>query len=500
MGVSTNNDKTQFILSSSIPMRIRGYSDSLPSTANNNDLFFYDGGAGSSVVLDITSFREVNWGYAEHNGLTGGSAGSLYTVTNTADSGAGSLRDALSASDRLIRFSPAIYGGTILLTSLLTCSVSNISIDAVGANVIFGGRTIRFTGSNYVIAGTKHIYPANSPAPGEGTDPITFRRASGAGSDQLFGVYGCTFDMSANPDGADTCIDVIWKQGQDTRGTVAGCLFQNSKRAMLIHSGETTNEGTSFYETTLAWNRMTKIFERMPFTRDSHVHLYNQLTDRYGGAATAGTPARMGDAVLPPGGFTNGLFAENCVAFPNTAGNFDYKGVTVTSPQTAWFSPSSSNDGTPNMKVTGTHLKANGSTTPTQTQIDAASVFAPPYSGYPLATANDVLYDFIQDVVGHSAGIRTTLTTTPVNPWASFGTLKNGQVISVKIEAGAATVSGIDLIFGATNLGAMANAGSGVWTKTISGLTTSATGDCYASATTSEGIHASPIYPTIVLP
>jgi pectate lyase len=60
----------------------------------------------------------------------GGSGGAAYSVTSLADSGPGTLRDALSASNRNITFA---VGGTIALASTIRISGNHITVDASSA-------------------------------------------------------------------------------------------------------------------------------------------------------------------------------------------------------------------------------------------------------------------------------------------------------------------------------------------------------------------------------
>jgi hypothetical protein len=85
----------------------------------------------------------------------------ILTVTNTADSGAGSLRDTLSAavSGDTIQFDPSLNGETILLSSGGLRVNSGITIDGPGANLLTVRRSndassfAIFTGVHIVISG-----------------------------------------------------------------------------------------------------------------------------------------------------------------------------------------------------------------------------------------------------------------------------------------------------------------------------------------------------------
>jgi hypothetical protein len=75
----------------------------------------------------------------------------VYHVTNLADSGSGSFRDAVSQGDRIIVFDVA---GTIMLKSDVKITVSNLTVlgqTAPGEGICIGGESVRFVGADEVI-------------------------------------------------------------------------------------------------------------------------------------------------------------------------------------------------------------------------------------------------------------------------------------------------------------------------------------------------------------
>jgi hypothetical protein len=79
-------------------------------------------------------------------GATGGAGGSVYEVTNLNDSGAGSFRDAVSQSHRIIDFA---VGGYIVLSSAVSAK-SDLTIEgdtAPGGGIGIMGREVSFAGS-----------------------------------------------------------------------------------------------------------------------------------------------------------------------------------------------------------------------------------------------------------------------------------------------------------------------------------------------------------------
>lgn len=128
---------------------------------------------------------------------TGGRGGSVYHVTNLNDSGAGSLRDAVSSSNRIVVFDVA---GTINLKSDINCQ-SNITIAGQTAP---GGKGITLKGGKFGMGGDNIIVRFISSRPGEkgngsgdydawggskGSNSIIDHCSIGWANDEQFGLY-----------------------------------------------------------------------------------------------------------------------------------------------------------------------------------------------------------------------------------------------------------------------------------------------------------------------
>jgi hypothetical protein len=107
---------------------------------------------------------------------TGGAGKPVYRVTNLNDSGAGSLRDAVSQGNRCVVFD---VGGTISLASNLLVTGANVTIDGLTApapGITLRNRALVMQGSsgagNVVVRGIRHRY---APA---GEDAIRVYQAS----------------------------------------------------------------------------------------------------------------------------------------------------------------------------------------------------------------------------------------------------------------------------------------------------------------------------------
>jgi len=112
-------------------------------------------------------------GFAKN--VTGGRAGAVYHVTNLNDSGAGSFRDAVSASNRIIVFD---VGGYVQLVTAVS-GKSNLTIagqTAPGEGIGFSGGEISFASQSNIIMRHIRIRPGSDTA-STGTDALSLYRA-----------------------------------------------------------------------------------------------------------------------------------------------------------------------------------------------------------------------------------------------------------------------------------------------------------------------------------
>ena len=136
-------------------------------------------GAASSCSTDPGPTSTTDLAFPEAQGFgrhaSGGRAGKVYHVSNTNDSGPGSFRDAVSASDRIVVFD---VGGYITLKTAVSAK-SNLTIagqSAPGGGIGFRGGEISFASATNVILRHVRIRPGSDTASDE-DDALSLYRA-----------------------------------------------------------------------------------------------------------------------------------------------------------------------------------------------------------------------------------------------------------------------------------------------------------------------------------
>jgi autotransporter-associated beta strand protein len=167
----------------------------------------------------------------------------IYHVTNLNDSGAGSLRDALSASNRFVVFD---VGGIINLDSVVTVA-SNITIagqTAPGGIQVFNNR-VAFHGANNLIS--RHWAVRMGRAPGR-EDAASIARGTNMIYDHMSITWGVDGTFDINVDSGQTIDNItiqntIVGQGLDVVGHSTGGLMipSDGGRISVIKSLYTDN-------------------------------------------------------------------------------------------------------------------------------------------------------------------------------------------------------------------------------------------------------------------
>jgi len=291
---------------------------------------------------------------------TGGTGGTVYTVTNLNDSGTGSFRDAVSAGNRIVQFS---VHGYIVLASAVSCS-SNITIlgnTSSGTGIGIEGAEVSFSKHSNIICRYMRFRQGTLGDSGQSAVNI------GGGSNMIFDHCSLEFGQWDSFD-AVTCSNV----------TVQNCIIADPINQQFgAHV-----EGSNF---TFINNLWVNCHNRQPLAKDSDQYIQNVIYNYELGYTVANT---------------GGIFSHDIV------NNYFITGPATTTPSDCFFQMNtgqsvysngnlldSNNDGTLN----GSTVNPSGvtvltspwaSTTNSLTTMTAAQAYT-----YVLANAGDLPHD-----------------------------------------------------------------------------------------------------------
>ncbi|MGC3991194.1 MAG: autotransporter-associated beta strand repeat-containing protein [Chthoniobacteraceae bacterium] len=199
---------------------------------------------------------------------TGGRGGSVYHVTNLNDSGAGSFRDAVSSSNRIIVFD---VGGYINLASAVSCK-SNLTIagqTAPGGGIGFTGAEISFASQSNIICRFVRIRPGGSSSSSD--DCLSLYRANTVIMDH------CSLDFAKWNN-----IDAV---GDSTKAAT-NFTVQNSIIADPI--GQQFGAHTEMVGGYFSWfnNIFANGHNRQPLAKDNTIYINNTLYNFSSGYTT----------------------------------------------------------------------------------------------------------------------------------------------------------------------------------------------------------------------
>ena len=165
---------------------------------------------------------------------TGGRGGTVYHVTNLNDSGAGSLRDAVSQPNRIVVFDVA---GVINLSSRLVFS-ANLTVagqTAPGEGITVYGNGVSFSGASNIIV--RHMRFRMGIKGDSGKDAAGIANGAGMIFDHCSFAWGRDETFSINPDGKGTAPENITLQycviGQGLLDHSAGGLMQSNYISLI---------------------------------------------------------------------------------------------------------------------------------------------------------------------------------------------------------------------------------------------------------------------------
>lgn len=192
------------------------------------------------------------------NGATGGRAGTVYHVTNLNDAGAGSFRDAVSASNRIVVFD---VGGTITLKTAVSAK-SNLTIagqTAPGGGIGFRGGEISFAKQSNVIMRHVRIRPGSETASTE-DDALSLYLAENVILDH------CSFEFAPwnNIDGVGNSTDKV------TNITFQHCLIADPTGQQFGAHCESVESDWAWY-----YNAFVNSHNRNPLAKTNTVFVNN---------------------------------------------------------------------------------------------------------------------------------------------------------------------------------------------------------------------------------
>lgn len=297
---------------------------------------------------------------------TGGRAGSVYHVTTLADSGAGSFRDAVSHSGRIIVFD---VGGYITLKTAVSCSGS-LTIagqTAPGGGIGFRGGEISFASRNNIICRDIRVLPGSETA-SEGDDCLSFYRATNIICDHVsleFGPYN-------NIDG----VSDDWQNYPVTAITLQNCVIADPSNYVLADSttGQQFGAHTECVGGTWSWfyNVFANSHNRNPLAKINTVFVNNVLYNCSAGYTTHTSTS-----------FNHDLVNNYFISGPASTSSTSFPWFQVDDNQSMYYSGNlldSDRDGTLNGSTTTPYWYQGGTGTILTAPWSAVTTNVPTYS------------------------------------------------------------------------------------------------------------------------
>ena len=265
-------------------------------------------------------------GYGES--VTGGAGYDIVYIDSLADSGSGSLREALTSGsgNRIVKPDPGLQGDIKLLTQIEVQTKDNVTLDGEGRIRTIGER-IRFQDCDNLLVRrwrTAPIFDGGGDA--SNADGLSFESLSTAVRPLHFAIIGNDIE---GPN-TDAAIDVVWNYGNDMFFTVAYNKFHRHWKTFLVDADGANEGGT--YHCTFYRNWWLDNTDRQPYVQNALCHTFNNVIERYGEAGGGGGGQK-----------TRGLgelLSEYNIAKPRSNGErVAYDDILVTNPRGTWSGP-----------------------------------------------------------------------------------------------------------------------------------------------------------------
>jgi hypothetical protein len=193
------------------------------------EVVFREEAAVTISTTDMGSLKAFPMAFGAGAYSVGGRGQSVYKVTNLNDSGAGSLRDALSQSNRTIVFD---VSGTIELNSEINANISNVTIAGQTAplgGITVTGRVLNIQGDNIIIR------------------YIRFRpNFDGSQTNDVINTVRLTnsiFDHLSLSWGGDEVVSMVINSNNNT---IQNCLFGESRTGQIMGNSQDPSTGGDF--------------------------------------------------------------------------------------------------------------------------------------------------------------------------------------------------------------------------------------------------------------
>lgn len=193
----------------------------------------------------------------------GGRGQSVFKVTNLNNSGAGSLRDALSQGNRTIVFE---VSGTIELTSAINANISNVTIagqTAPAGGITITGQVVNISGDNIIM----RYIRARPDFDKSGTNDVI----------NTVRLTNSIFDHLSVSWGGDEIVSMVINTNNNT---IQNCLMAESKTGQIMGDSQNPSTGGNFSVLRNAYYNISHRFPN-PITDDRADIINNYIYNHY---------------------------------------------------------------------------------------------------------------------------------------------------------------------------------------------------------------------------
>ncbi len=246
---------------------------------------------GISLVVSLGSYSQtdsyddlLNYRSGFAASVTGGSGGTVVTITSVGDEGFNQLESALAGDEpKWIRFSPGLTGN-ILINDYLGIG-SNKTIDGRGADITLKGK---YTDDRIYIWGDTNIIIHNIRFFEVGVGDDNGQALGLADGADLVWLDHVTFEHNGDESLSMGGYNVDYKYGYNSRLTASYCRWYNTVKCMLIGNSSIDGKGFKLTVHHSAYIGGPDVgVSRIPLLRHGKIHFYNNFVKDIGWQAAA---------------------------------------------------------------------------------------------------------------------------------------------------------------------------------------------------------------------